>query len=1010
MAPSSVVETFDQLVRHRPMAELIDFLLQLDKQDVGAVRLKTKALYKELNDWRNPSAEAQKLRNRTAQLFMAGLATYSKQEAMGRSFELPWGIDLDNAKDNRGYKEHFMTVLRHSRPAWLTDWLVRLTRSSTWINLSYNQLRELEAAGLVSYDPWLAAQLLGHRLNRHNRTDKERGQSLAAYVLTQLQADATLLTRDLPLLFDYDTPADSASVYLDKSRAPITWLTLLPQLVASGHLERGNLLTHSLLALRRDFRRPLLTWFKNVFLAFAPTPAERLARQSELTELLAHPLPLVVNFALDQLKDLWADPGFAPDLLLRYADGLLTRQDLKTGLKTLLAGFGKLLKTNPGLAPTLAPLYAAALAQADATVQERAAKGLAELLAKKPLLTPAEAAAVAATIATYADLLAPPARAVLAPWLAIAADADITDNFTTTYEPIADFAPDISPATAIAPVTDWHELLFLTGQVLPADNPAAFERWLDGLLRLRRQFPADYAQQLRPYLQQAFPWELRDKTEAEKAATLLHYQFGGSHVGQPDFIKALLASWFADFEHPRLPKLTLTEQPHNHPDPLLTLERQRLAAAEARLHPAHTLPLPLPLPLLSTPSHAPHWVAPTALVTKLLAHEAAGRVPDPADLVLALARTAYAVEADAAAARLLLPQLAHAELRALLTWFLAPAAEVAAVPLPAPATKPAGQLLAGLVGRLLSFKGSATPAGPLAEALPWLWVAAARTRRPTANLPELRPLADYPGVAAPWQPAWHFELKSHTYKYPWNKQQPEVTTTWTELTVATEHPGQRPLSPLLLYSLHARLRQDKQYYLWSLGASLPFLLTLVPNNPDPLHWHLLRTACRTDGAGAEARHVVERVLQALLSAGPRFAESTTALLAVGLTHAAPTCRALAREVLLAAVTQRRLVPATLGPALGRLLAAGFVPVPRLTDGLAELRAIDPATDNALTQTLAALLPELPAAPPRNTRKLLDAYADLVGRTRQPVPAPVQARLREWQATAALKKAAAVLLA
>ena len=112
----SVVETFDQLVRHRPMPELIDFLLGLDKPGQVAVRLKTKALYKELNDWRNSSSEVQKLRNRTTALFMAGLATYTKQEALGRNFELPWGIDLDNAKDNRGYKEHFMRVVRHTKP------------------------------------------------------------------------------------------------------------------------------------------------------------------------------------------------------------------------------------------------------------------------------------------------------------------------------------------------------------------------------------------------------------------------------------------------------------------------------------------------------------------------------------------------------------------------------------------------------------------------------------------------------------------------------------------------------------------------------------------------------------------------------------------------------------------------------------------------------------------------------------------------------------------------------
>lgn len=1002
----SVVETFDQLVRHRPMSELIDFLLALDKQGQVAVRLKTKALYKELNDWRNSSSEVQRLRNRTTALFMAGLATYSKQEAMGRNFELPWGIDLDNAKDNRGYKEHFLRVVGQVRPAWLTDWLVRLTRTNPW-SFNYRLLRELEAADLVSHNPWLSAQLLGNRLNHYNRTDKERGQNLATYVLTHLQTDATLLARDLPLLFDYDTPVDSASAHLGKNREPITWLTLLAQLVESGHLERADLLTRCLLALRRDFRRPLLTWFKNVFLAFAPAPSERLALQNELIELLAHPLPLVVNFALDQLKDLWTDPTFAAESLLLYADALMSRQDLKTGLKTLLNGFTKLLKAQPAHAPALASLCTAALAQADTAVQERAAKLLADVLqAKKPLLTPEETAELTATIPSYASLLAPPARAVLAPWLApVGASESPEAEPAASYAPLTDFVPDISPATAIAPVADWHELLFLTGQVLKFDNPAAFERWLDGLLRLRSQFPAGYAQQLQPYLKQVFQWELQDLTPDQQATTLLHFTFGGNQVGQPDFIKALLASWFADFQQPRLPKISLDEQKHNHPDPLLALERQRLAVAETRLHPASPFAV---LPLLSTPSHAPHWVAPNALVQGLLAHQGANLLPDPADLALALARTAFAAPAEAAEALRLVPQLDHAGLRELLGWFLSPTAPADELPAFGASAQSIVKSLADRLGKLLPSRYYALPV-PLAEALPWLWVVVVRTRYPEAELPALRPLADYPGVAVPWQPTWHFEAKSHTYKYPWNRQQPEVTNTWTELTVATEHPGQRPPSPLALYSLHARLRQDKHYHLWSLPASLSFLLTFVPNNPAPLHWHVLRTACRTDTTGSEARDAVQQVLHTLLAPGPRLAESTSVLLAAGLTHATPTCRALALEALLATVAQRRLVPSALGVALGRLLGAGFVPVQRLADGLAELRAVDAATDDALTQTLAALLPELPATPPRNTRKLLDAYADLVGRTRQPVPAPVQARLREWQATASLRKTATTLL-
>ncbi|MBO2011125.1 DUF6493 family protein [Hymenobacter negativus] len=1003
------VETFEQIVRQQGLLELVNFLLQLPKADVVPVRLRTKQLYREMNDWRMDRAQ-QFPREREPQLFLAGLATFSKQEALGRNFNFPWNFNYDNGKDQRGHKELFTQVLLHSRPAWFTSWLQRVTRGNSWEVIDYAQLRELAAADLVEYDPWLFAQSLAHRLNRYNRNHEGHSKDFEAHILRQLRADTVMLERDVPLLFDFDTAADSAAIYQSKTNNTIAWIALLRELVASGHLDRADILTRCLLALRRDFRRPLLTWFKNLFLELKPTVAERLARQAELVELLAHPLPLVINFALDQFKDLWAEADFAPAPLLLYAESLTTRQDLKTGLRNLLSAFEKLLKRAPELAPTVARLAGSALANADAAVQERAAKLLASLLnAKKPLLTAEEAAETTDTIGLYADLLASAARTVLTPFLAAStAIADQLENAPAGYAPLAEFRPEVSPATAIAPVQDWHELLFLTGQVLQNDNPAAFERWLDGLLRLRSQFPADYPELLMPYLKQAFQWELQDKPANQIALILANYQFGNSRNGHRQLILALLISWYTRFAQPKVPEIVLTDQQYSNPDPLLRVEQRRLVAAEqALLAPA------APLPLLSTPSHAPHWVAPTTLVQKLLTYQAAGQFPDTADLTLALARTAIGAEEDMAQALAMLPQLQHDGVRELLRQLLAPEATEGAAPVAA-VNAPSKSMMKSIVtsfGRIISYKHQqpANATIPLEESLPWLRAVVARTRYPEAVLENLRPLSDYPGVAEPWQPSWHFEEKSHTYKQSWNKEKPEVTNVWQELSVATTHQGQVPPSPLLLYSLHARLSQSTNYYLWSLVADLPFLLTVLPNNPAPLHWHLVRTACRTDNMGSEARDLLLIFLRSLLVPGPRFEESTSLLLAVSLTHSAPTCRALALEVLLNAIAAGRLVPAALGEAMGRLLASGFAPVQRLADALAQTRAIDAATDDALRQLLAALLPQLPFEPLRNLRKLLEPYADLMARTRQAVPASVQERLRVWRAQASLKKTIDALL-
>ena len=188
----------------------------------------------------------------------------------------------------------------------------------------------------------------------------------------------------------------------------------------------------------------------------------------------------------------------------------------------------------------------------------------------------------------------------------------------------------------------------------------------------------------------------------------------------------------------------------------------------------------------------------------------------------------------------------------------------------------------------------------------------------------------------------------------------------------------------------------------------PFLLALTPHYSAPLFEQILRSAAWADKLEASERDLVMQGLRALLNPGPALNAAEMALLASGLIHHAPLGRSLAQEVLLRAIAHGRLQPTVLGSFLGRQLAVGFAPVPRLTSGLSAVAGIDALTDDALCQVLEALLPELPAAPPRNTRQLLEAYADLRGRTRRSTPAAVSARLPDWKTAGSLKAVTALL--
>ncbi|MDO7875500.1 DUF6493 family protein [Hymenobacter sp. ASUV-10] len=1040
-AISAAVDTFEQLIRRGTAAELTPFLLALEKADVVPVRTRAKSLHKELDEYvKRANGQWTRLMQpeQDLMLYLTGLATYTQKEAFGRGLRAGHYLSVNpRFRAECNPLPWVWAVLRHARPAWLTEWMVRNDRSSPWTTPDYDMQQALVAEGLLEPVPALLAQAAARQLDtvgseldtafalaqeqakgkKLNNLQiemwadlKTRWPALAAggalpsfrgLVLAALRANSVLLREGLPLLFEFDTPADSVATYCHslKPVEHLRWLDVLPELVESGHLERDWVLTNCLLALRRDFRRPLLTWFKEIFGALRPTLNERLARQSELVELLAHPLPLVVNFALDQLKDLWALDDFQPEALLLYADNLMTRPDLKTGLKTLFGGFDKLLKNNPAQAPALAGLYSAALAHPDAGVQERAAKGLVALLnPKKPLLDAAATAEAVAAVEGLGELLSTSARTLLAAWLRV---TPASAAETVSYASRLDFTPDISAATAIAPVADWHELLFLTGQALQPDQPAAQERWLDGLLRLRTQYPPDHARQLRPYLLQALPYLLKGKTEAETLDLLRNFNYGQGRVGQHDFLLALLLSWYGGFAQPQLARVRLAPQHQLYPDPLLALALQRLLATEKRLAAGGPA-----LPLLSTPSHAPHWVAPTALVARLQAYEAAATAPDVADLVLALSRLAWSAPADAAAARAQLAHLQHTGLRQLLDWLLAPVD--ASRPLPT-VQAPDRSLLRKAASRFSQWVSGEAPVPPaLDEVLPWLWAVAARTRLPQASLPALAALGDYPGLATPWVPAWSVATRTEIYKQPWNKDEPERAYHYRELSVATAESATPP-SPLLLYSLHARLPQKDHTYLWALVEDHSFLLSLLPNNPAPLQWHLLRSAFRTSEGYSEEHALMNKQLHALLVDGPPYNESASTLLAVGLLYNFPAGRALAWEVVLAAVGTGRLVPAALGLALGRLLASAYAPVLRLAEALPSARGISPATDDALRQLLEALLPELPAEPLRNTAKLLAAYADLRPVSAPPVPAVVQEKLRAWQPVGSLKKAITALL-
>ena len=107
------------------------------------------------------------------------------------------------------------------------------------------------------------------------------------------------------------------------------------------------------------------------------------------------------------------------------------------------------------------------LAHPNNAVQEPAIKSLVALLNLKKLTpTTVETTEPMATIEGDAGLLSAAALVIPAPYLTAATATSTSAEVAADYAHKKQFVADISLATAIVPVADWHELLFLTRHIL----------------------------------------------------------------------------------------------------------------------------------------------------------------------------------------------------------------------------------------------------------------------------------------------------------------------------------------------------------------------------------------------------------------------------------------------------------------------------------------------------------------------------------------------------------------
>ena len=213
-----------------------------------------------------------------------------------------------------------------------------------------------------------------------------------------------------------------------------------------------------------------------------------------------------------------------------------------------------------------------------------------------------------------------------------------SDNSKNSYTP--------TPKTACAARTLTPEnLLFLLGDCLREPAAHTIDVFLEGLITLQDDFPADWAKSLSPYIKQLT--KRVDKEEIPTDAILLRVL--RALIDRRPLALDPKCSYTWEELCKKRKKLSEKEFEAYTQDYYLGNARQVLPflfrkgqmVIDFILQHCH-------LPLLSTPTHLPFYIEAEVLVDKLLQYEAQGKSPDLDDLIVACNRLLF-TEVSAAA-------------------------------------------------------------------------------------------------------------------------------------------------------------------------------------------------------------------------------------------------------------------------------------------------------------------------------------------------------------------------
>ena len=421
---------------------------------------------------------------------------------------------------------------------------------------------------------------------------------------------------------------------LGSAKVTTYWDDVFELLVHHGYQIPRSFVGQLLESLLNQWKKPHLDWHCRLLKWLAPTQEELLAHQQTLFAVLGTGVGSVVKTVMEYIFSIANAQKFDfESFRVQFPLAFTVEKQPKTllqGVEILAKEFKKHPPTDVSYREQLAVLFT----QPDVKLQE----AVAELL-----ITYFNQEGLPEVIAPYRDYLKGKAQNLLATLSPSESSAPSDSSASSENSQTAYAAHSACAARTLTPIPcplTPENLLFLLGDCIREKTAATIDVFFDALVRLQDQIPADYAEQIKPYLKQLLAREWFVGTMP------LLYLFLDSWSNQsptplvydPDKEWKEIQKLYKEHKYTQADKLGRIRAIHegaNQAKETFPYLFNKIARTLQKLKEKDSLPF------LSTPTHEPFYIEAEVLVDKLLQYEAQGKAPDLDDLIVACNRLLF---------------------------------------------------------------------------------------------------------------------------------------------------------------------------------------------------------------------------------------------------------------------------------------------------------------------------------------------------------------------------------